>query len=160
MEQDNNRVGFYLLPKVEREPSPPTPRRLQHRLSVISEVTEDSSNSSTPASSPVRNISRSWRYSPEKSDNSRSPSPKRSSSPTVFQEDRNIYISTTGRGHGHQNKSINRCHSANSYIFIICLKFLGHPILKRITFMQATILVYVVTLHIICHKPIRFLTPG
>ena len=53
-EQSDNssHVGFYLLPRGGRAPSPPSPRHLQHRLSIINEVSEESSAASTPLSSP------------------------------------------------------------------------------------------------------------
>ena len=51
------RVGFYLLPKdLEAGPSLP-PRLLRPRLSVIREVSEESSRTSTPSLSPSRRLS-------------------------------------------------------------------------------------------------------
>ena len=45
-------VGFYVLPRTEQELTSPSPLQVKHRLSVIKEVSEDSSVSSTPAPSP------------------------------------------------------------------------------------------------------------
>ena len=50
--ENSSRVGFYLLPRPGREPSPPSPRHLQHRLSIINEASEESSAASSPLSSP------------------------------------------------------------------------------------------------------------
>ena len=46
MEPSCSEVSFYLLP------SPPSSHLLQHRLSIIKEVSDDSSKASTPQTSP------------------------------------------------------------------------------------------------------------
>ena len=51
MEASCSEVSFYLLPKSTREPSPPSSHLLQHCLSIIKEVSEDSSTASTPRTS-------------------------------------------------------------------------------------------------------------
>jgi hypothetical protein len=45
---DGRRVGFYLLPREPREPSPPGRHDLRPRLSITQEASEESSAASTP----------------------------------------------------------------------------------------------------------------
>ena len=87
--ENKSDVGFYVLPRTERECTPFLPHQLRNRLSVIREVSEDSSVYSTPASSPkVNHIS------------------------SVFQEtmscQQEIVINTSGRGYGCSNLSSKR----------------------------------------------------
>ena len=65
--QNSSKVGFYLLPRAGREPSPPAPHHLQHRLSIIREVSEESSAASTPQSSPSHNPLRRRKHGDQKS---------------------------------------------------------------------------------------------
>ena len=99
-EESENRsnVGFYLLPRTEREPTPPTPHQLMHRLSVIREVSEDSSTCSTPISSPIVKQSNSMFELYE---------PGHIESISYQQE---IVLHTSGRGDGSSNLSSQRYH--------------------------------------------------
>ena len=89
-------VGFYVLPRTEREHSPPPPLQVKHRLSVIKEVSEDSSVSSTPAPSPkVKHTSSLFHGREEEGIESMS-----------CQEE--IVLHTSGRGDGCSNLSSKR----------------------------------------------------
>ena len=87
-------VGFYVLPRTEQELTSPSPLQVRHRLSVIKEVSEDSSVSSTPA-----------------------PSPEVKRAMSLFQEEegiqsmscqQEIVLHTSGRGDGCSNLSSMR----------------------------------------------------
>ena len=52
MEASCPEASFYLLPKPATEPSPPPSNLLQHCISIIKEVSEDSSTAYSPQSSP------------------------------------------------------------------------------------------------------------
>ena len=123
--EKSSNVGFYLLPRVEREPSPPSPHQLLHRLSIIKEVSEDSSTASTPISSPNRrdlwqneiediNFHKESRQESKKQIQHRIPKtilhsnfgvPGEIENMTYQQE---IVIHTSGRGDGYTNQSSQR----------------------------------------------------
>ena len=129
--ENSSKVSFYLLPRAGREPSPPSPDHLQHRLSIIKEVSEESSAASTPQSSPSRNPPKQiinvvqkisdqnvHRKGPKESFNKSFPSysaesfsPHWSPVPGDIKKlahHQEIVIHTSGRGEGVQNKSSQR----------------------------------------------------
>ena len=132
---NSSRVGFYLLPRPGREPSPPSPRHLQHRLSIINEVSEDSSAASSPLSSPSHKPLRQNRNAEQKNSGkslkkhgTKEITSEYASGNLLFDETAafnnsqnsmqgdyenlpghcDIIIHTSGRGNGYQNKSSQR----------------------------------------------------
>jgi hypothetical protein len=118
--ENGSEVGFYLLPKSAREPSPPSSHHLQHRLSIIKEVREDSSASSSPRSSPKplwkntglnhNRIEANWQGKLENKQYSDYINPntgvKGENENLTGQQD--IVIHTAGRGDGCTNQSSQR----------------------------------------------------
>ena len=130
--ENSSRVGFYLLPRPGREPSPPSPHHLQHRLSIINEVSEDSSAASSPFSSPSHKPLRQSRNADQKNSeqsfkkNGRKEITSKYASENLLLDEaaafnnsmqgdyenlpgpHDIIIHTSGRGNGYQNKSSQR----------------------------------------------------
>ena len=133
--ENGSRVGFYLLPRPGREPSPPSPRHIQHRLSIINEVSEDSSAASSSLASPghkplrqnrnadQKNSDKSFKKNGRKEVTSKSASENllfnepvaSNNTQNAMQGDyqnlpghRDIIIHTSGRGNGYQNTSSKR----------------------------------------------------
>jgi hypothetical protein len=124
--ENGSNIGFYLLPRAGREPSPPLPHHLQHRLSIIKEVSEESSAASTPLSSPKRKSLRQRRHADQKNSESafhknRGKESKNKSLTDWFHSDtavtgdiqnltghQEIIIHTSGRGAGYTNHSSQR----------------------------------------------------
>lgn len=120
-EQDH--VGFYLLPRSGRDPSPPSPRHLQHRLSIINEVSEESSAASTPLSSPNHrpykqktSVDQNINHSPHRGRRpgrrsnisvENDPKPLQSPGDKLYNQ-QDIILHTSGRGQGYQNDSHQR----------------------------------------------------
>ena len=133
--ENSSQVGFYLLPRPGRDPSPPSPRYLQHRLSIINEVSEDSYAASSPLSSPSHKPRRQKRNALQKTSETSFEKNGRKKingkyatenllfeEPAAFNYSKNslegdyenmpdhhdIIIHTSGRGNGYQNKSSQR----------------------------------------------------
>ena len=120
--ENGSEVSFFLLPKSTREPSPPPSHHLQHRLSIIKEVSEDSSAASSPRSSPkhlslwqnrsvdLKKNEANWQ---EKLENKQYSDYINSNNAVKGENEsltghRDIVIHTSGRGDGCTNQSSQR----------------------------------------------------